>query len=529
MSDRADYVIAGGGSAGCVLAARLSEDPRNRVVLLEAGPPSAGWFWGTVPAGFSRSIASPDTNWFYTTEPDPTAGGQRIFWHSGKVLGGGSAINGMAYIRGARYDYDRWAQLGCVGWSWNDVLPFFRRAETFEGRSSQSHGSTGPLGVAPPRVLHPIAPAFISAWKEHGLPMVEDYCAGDIDGAFLNYSTQRRGRRSSTASSFLAEAKRRSNLQIVTGALVDRVLFDGRRATGVVYRKDGAEHVLHADAEVIVSAGTVQSPAILMRSGIGAGQQLRDCGLEVVAEAEDVGRNVHEHSSVHVSRLVDTPTYNSIHNPVRLGWEGAKYVFFRRGMLATGAVHVMAHARSKPDLPWPDIKLSLLPFCSDPETRRPHKQPGVAVSINNMFPKTRGQIKLRSNDPGDKPIIDYRLFEHEEDLQVMRAGVRLVERLFERPALAAHVTAPLFPPRPDLDDAELDALIRSHASVGFHPVGSCRMGADSKAVVDPSLKVRGVEKLRVIDASIMPIMPSANTNAPTIMIAEKGAELIRNN
>lgn len=525
--DQADYVIAGGGSAGCVLACRLSEDPQKRVVLLEVGG-STNRFWVNVPAGLNKNIADPALNWFHATEPDPSLGDRRVLWHSGKGLGGGSAINGMVYIRGSRSDYDAWAAAGCAGWGWEDVLPCFRRAESFEGGASASHGNSGPLGVSPLRVVHPLARPFLAACEEIGIPGIEDYCAGNIDGAFINYATQRHGLRSSTASSYLHLAKKRRNLQVITGALVDRVLIENGRAVGVEFLHDGVSRSLRVRREVIVSAGAIQSPAILLRSGIGPAEELQALGIQVQVDSPNVGRNLHEHPSLHSARLVDTPTYNSMKNPFRLGFEGLKYIFTRRGLLTTPAVHAMAHARSRPDMAEPDLKLQFLPFANDPVRKTPHAQNGVTVSINIMRPKARGQIRLRSLDPAEKPVIDYRMFEHPEDLAAMRAGVRLVDRIYAASPLDAHVLGRIFPLQPELSDETLDELIRENASVGYHPVSSCRMGADSESVVDPELRVRGVSGLRVSDASVMPVMPSANTNAPTIMIGEKAADLISN-
>lgn len=533
--EEADFVIAGGGSAGCVLADRLSADGRFTVVLLEAGPVGDDWRT-TVPAGMQSAIADRELNWFHATEPDASANGRSITWFAGKGLGGGSAINGMVYIRGARHDYDRWAAAGCTGWSWDDVLPFFKRSEDYDGPASPWHGKGGPLGVSRLRAVHPLAPRFLEACQAIGLSEIEDYCSGDIDGVYYNLATQRNGDRCSSAAGFLRPALRRPNLRVVTGALVDRVLFDGQRVSGLRYLHQGALRDIRVRGEVVLSAGAIQSPAILLRSGIGPGAHLQEQGIPLVAEAREVGRNLHDHASMPNSRLVSTPTYNVRNNPFRLAKEGLAYLLTRRGMLTTCAVHAMAHGRSSPELEHPDIKLQMLPFWTDQSVRhhfRPDapvpdaaKRFGITISVNLLTPRSRGEIRLRSPDPAARPVIDYRLFGDPADIEGMRHGLRLANRIYASAPLASHVVGPAFPPDPQQNDADWDAQIRNCSQVSYHPVATCRMGGDAGSVVDPGLRVRGVEGLRVADCSIIPVMPSANTNAPAMMVGERGADFV---
>ena len=524
--DEADFIIAGGGSAGCVLANRLSENPAHRVVLLEAGPPSDRFFV-KMPAGAAKLMGNPAIDWMHVTEPDPSLGGRTTVWSAGKLLGGGSAINGMVYIRGARHDYDEWAALGCEGWSWNDVLPYFLRSEDFNGPESPSHAKGGPLSVSTLRIQHPLAEAFVDACAQIGLRRVEDYGSGDIDGTFINHVTQRGGERCSSARANLGAAASRPNLTVLTGALVDRVLFEGARAVGVRYRHGGVDRELRARREVIVSAGALQSPAVLMRSGVGPGSHLRAMGIETRVDAPEVGRNLQEHASFASSRFVNVPTYNAMQGPLQLAGHLMDYLLFRRGVMTTTPVHAMAFLRSDPGLAHPDIKLQLGPICSDPVTRRLHKRSGVTVFTNVSPPKSRGEIRLRSADPADKPVIDHRLLGDPSDVTALINGLKAVDRIFKAPALAKYVVGDNLPATTPRDDAEWEDLVRTHSRIGYHPVATCRMGGDARSVVDPTLKVRGVSNLRVIDASIMPLMPSANTNAPSMMVAEKGADLIR--
>jgi choline dehydrogenase len=346
--DCADYVIAGGGSAGCVLASRLSENRANRVVLLEAGGTANG-FMNRMPAGGMRLMFG-ENDWQHLTEPDPSLNGRRVAWNAGKLLGGGSSINGMIYIRGDQADYDQWAgELGCTGWSWNEVLPYFRKSENFSGEPSQIHGATGPLGVGRPRMQHPLARVFVEGCVEYGLRSIEDYCSGDVDGAFVMYCTQAHGQRSSAARAFLEPARTRPNLTVITRATVDKVLIEDGRATGVQYTSGGQVHTVAARREVVISAGAVCSPAVLMRSGIGPAGHLAEHGITVKANAPEVGQNLQEHASFHSTFQVNLETYNQMMKPLTLAREFLRYVMFRTGLMTIIPVEAMAYLRSKPD------------------------------------------------------------------------------------------------------------------------------------------------------------------------------------
>jgi choline dehydrogenase len=526
MSDASDYIIIGGGSAGSVLANRLSENPAHRVTLLEAGGPSDG-FMVKMPAGSFKLVGNPDMDWMHVTEPDPSINDRKALWNAGKALGGGSAINGMVYIRGSKHDYDAWAASGCNSWGWDEVLPYFLKGEDFQGPASASHAHGGPLSVSPPRIKHPLADAFVEACAQSGLRKIDDYCAGDVDGAFVNYVTQRNGERWSAARGYLEAAAGRPNLKVITGALVDRVIFEGTRAVGVRFRRHGQMQELRAGREVILSAGALMSPAVLLRSGIGPGAQLQALGIEVRSDAAEVGKNLQEHASFAASRFVDVPTYNAMMSPAHLAAHMASYLLMRRGVMTTSPIQAMAFLRSRPELAHPDVKLSLGPICSDIAKRSMHKRSGITVFANVSSPKSRGEIRLRSADPDDKPVIDHRLLGHPDDVAALVSGMKLLDRIFEAPALAKHVIGRNLPPEEPKTDAEWERYIRTYSNIGFHPVATCRMGADPGSVVDPTLSVRGVAGLRVVDASIMPVMPSANTNAPTMMVAEKGADLIK--
>jgi choline dehydrogenase len=525
--EAADYVIAGGGSAGCVIASRLSENPDCTVVLLEAGGRGDG-FMVTMPAGCYTMLGRPQHDWMYMTEPDPSLNGRQVMWMAGRMLGGGSAINGMMYIRGSRADYDSWeAGLGCTGWGWDSVQDYFKRSEGFHGAPSQSHSTDGPLGVALPRAINPLSHAFIAACVDKGMRKVPDYCGGDIDGAFMSYVTQQGGKRSSSARAFLEPALKRPNLKVITGALVDKVLFADSRATGVHYLHEGTVKTITANREVIVSASSMASPAILLRSGIGPADELRAQGIAVQVDAPQVGKNLQEHASVQTSVFVDIPTVNTQMGPLSLAKGLVQYLATGRGIMTRTPVEAMAFLRSSPDLAEPDIKLQFGPMAYDPATRLPHKRAGVVVYTNVAKPRSRGEIRLRSADPLDAPVIDHRLLGDPEDVAALIRGLNAVDDILHAPSFAKHMMGRISPAECPKDDAAWEERIRSTAGIGYHPVGTCRMGGDVGSVVDPRLRVRGVEGLRVADASIMPVMPSANTNAPAIMVGEKAADMIR--
>lgn len=522
----ADYVIAGGGSAGCVLANRLSADPANKVVLLEAGP-SAGGFMNRMPAGGLTKLGKPENDWCLMTEPDPSLNGRRYMWSAGRMLGGGSSVNGMIYIRGDRRDYNEWAEkLGCTGWSWDEVFPYFLKSEGWTGAPSQIHGTGGPLGVSEPRMQHPLTEVFAQACEQYGLRRIEDYCAGDVDGVFRMLATQAGGQRSSASRAFLEPAMKRPNLTVITGATVDKVLIADGRATGVRFLREGKAETVGCRGEVIVSSGSLNSPGVLMRSGMGPADHLREHGIEVVRDMAEVGKNLQEHASFHSTFQVGIPTYNTLFKPHLLAREFLKYVTLKTGLMTVIPVEAMAYLRSRPDLDFPDVKLSFGLMVHDHATRRPHKLPGVVVFANVAKPKSRGEIRLRSADPADKPVIDHRLIGHPDDIAALIAGAKKVQEIFTMPALAQHTVGPMMPDPMPQSDEEWEQAIRNSSGIGYHPVATCRMGGDDSSVVDPRLRVHGIEGLRVVDASIMPVMPAANTNAPAIMVGEKGADMI---
>jgi choline dehydrogenase len=520
----ADYIVVGSGSAGAVIAARLSEDPRVQVLLLEAGFERDNPLI-QAPVGVFRLITDATYNWCRIGEPDPSTNGRTAFFPGGKLLGGSSAINGLVYTRGLRADFDNWAAADATGWSYSEVLPYFLRSEGFQGPPSQQHGHFGPLGVSPGTV-HPLAYTFIDACSAVGIQKLEDYCDGDLAGAFRTHGTIDRGRRSSTYHAFLKPAQNRPNLTIITEALVDRVVFEGRTAVGVSFKRRRAIYEARARREVILSAGTCASPVILERSGIGPARVLADAGVPVLVDLPGVGENMQDHPACGITRFVNVQTYNTYRNPVRAALAGLDWLLFHKGPLTSVSVQAMAYGRSRPDVDQPDYMLSFMPLCVDFGSGQPvlHKRQGIYIAANICRPKARGRVMLRSKNPEDAPIIQHRILESAEDVAVLTQALRDIDRIYEKGFSAILTDQQDFDP--PQTDGEWLAWLRDNTALGYHTVGTCRMGGPN-AVVDPTLRVIGVDRLRVADASVMPNLISGNTNATTIMIGERAADFLR--
>jgi choline dehydrogenase len=523
-----DYVVVGAGSAGCVLANRLSENGKHRVLLLEAGPRDRN-IWLKIPVGISRVFVHPTLNWGYMTDEEPHLNNRKIYWPRGKTLGGSSAINGMAYVRGQPEDYDNWRQSGNTGWAWDDVLPFFKKSERQEHGASEAHGGDGEMAVSDPCVRHAAAKAFISAGVKTGLPRNDDFNDGKQEGVGFLQFTINGGVRHSTASAFLTPARNRPNLRIETGAQAARLLFDGRRVRGLVYRIGDKEHEVTAK-EVILSAGVINSPQLLMVSGIGPAGHLREHGIGIAHDLPGVGQNLHDHLYIHYRAATD-PDF-SINNKIN-GWRilphVLQYALQRRGLLTLAASQACAFARSGSHVERPDLQINFRPMSTifSPEGKLLSDTfPGVTASCCHLRPQSRGHLRLQSNDPYQPPHMVANYLAEEEDRRAMIAGVRWMRRIFETSPMAEHVVRENAPGTQCQSDEEILAFIREEAQSMYHPVGTCKMGQDGNAVVDERLRVHGIGGLRVADASIMPNISSGNTNAPAIMIAEKGADMI---
>jgi choline dehydrogenase len=524
-----DYVIVGAGSAGCVVANRLSAHPSNRVLLLEAGGSDRSLIIKMPAATDLYGIGNPRYDWRYMTEPDPTRYGRRDLWPRGKLLGGSSSINAMVYMRGQPSDYDSWAALGNKGWSYRDVLPYFRKSETNENGANEYRGGEGPLRVSNLRTDHPTSALFIAAAEAIGIPYNDDFAGPRFEGVGPIQATQHRGWRHSAADAYLRPARSRPNLSVRTHAHVTSILFDGRMAVGVCYElPDRQTRTARVRREVILSAGAVATPQLLLLSGVGPGKHLNDLGIPCVADVSGVGENLQDHVGVYLNYRVDLPTYNSEKAVWRKALHGANWLFRGRGPGTTPGALSMAFVRSRPEIEHPDLQLHFTPvgYKLTPDELIVLDEPVVTAIPNVNIPKSRGCLRLAAPDHRVPPLIFPRLLDHEDDVTVLRRGCEIIRRIFNTEPLASHVLAELVPgPEANGLDAWEDYLRRDSVTI-FHPCGTCRMGIDDRAVVDPSLRVRNVGGLRVIDASIMPHLVSGNINAPTIMIGEKGADLI---
>ncbi|WP_152912302.1 GMC family oxidoreductase [Candidatus Rhodobacter oscarellae] len=519
----ADYIIVGAGTAGCALANRLSR--RGRVLLIEAGG-SDNYHWVHIPVGYLYCIDNPRTDWGYHTAPGPGINGRSLIYPRGKVLGGCSSINGMIYMRGQAADYDGWRQMGLPGWGWDDVLPCFKRSEDYVDGASEHHGAGGEWRVENQRLHWPVLDSFLEAAVQAGLPRTDDFNTGDNEGVGYFRVNQRNGWRWNTAKAFLRPAKDR--VRVETKALTERVLFEGKRAVGIRVRQHGVTRDFRATREVILCAGSIGSPQILQLSGVGPAEHLRGLGIEVVHDAPQVGENLQDHLQVRCAyRVSGAKTLNTLSAGL---WGKAKiaaeYALFRSGPMSMAPSQLGAFMRSGPEMATPDLQYHVQPLSLDAFGQPLHAFDAITASVCNLRPESRGHVRVLSSDPNQAPEIQPNYLSAERDRMVAAKAIRATRNILAKPAMARHAPQEFHPDPGLTTDAQLAEAAGNIASTIFHPVGTVRMGADDAAPLDATLKMRGIAGLRVVDASVMPRITSGNTNAPTLMIAEKAADLI---
>jgi choline dehydrogenase len=521
----ADYVVIGAGSAGAAIANRLTENGRHQVLLLEAGGETHPL--SRVPISYVRFINRPGVNWLYASEPEPTTGGRNIPVPRGKMLGGSSAINGMVWVRGQPQDYDHWAQLGNRGWSWQDVLPVFKSIESYDGGDAEVRGRAGPLTITDIDESGPLYDSLFEAAASIGIPRNPDYNSGEQEGIGMTQASIKGGRRMSTAKVYLDPARARRNFRVETGAHAQCLLFEGKRCVGVRYTMQGQTFEARAAREVIVSAGSIASPQLLELSGVGQAERLKALGIAVVHDLRGVGENLRDHWAPRMKWSVGRHgvTFNERARGLQAMWQGMLYIFGRKGFLSHPASPMRAFIKSREGLETPDAMLALQPFFVTPDIKLA-KETGITIIAQQLRPESKGSIHIKTADAGQPPAIRFNFLSQDIDRECLLSTMRITRRLMEAPAMAWLGPAEVAPGPKAQSDAELLDFVSRNAETTYHPIGTCKMGNDPMAVVDDQLRVRGLEALRVADASVMPTLTSGNTNAPSIMIGEKCARLV---
>ncbi len=529
-SDRYDYIVVGAGSAGAVLANRLSASGEFRVLCLEAGTEGSGYFWSRVPAGVAKMIDNPAVNWCYNSEPDEGSGQREIEVPRGKMLGGSSSINGMVFVRGQAQDYDHWAQLGNRGWSYQDVLPLFKKMESYEGGSDEFRGREGPLKVTDSGKLSPFFDKMIAAAAKIGIKYNPDYNGADQEGIAMTQATINKGRRQSTAYCYLDPARSRPNLKIQTGAIGESLILEGKTCVGIRHSVNGEAREARATREVVISSGSINSPKLLELSGIGQPELLRERGIEPLHELPGVGENLRDHYSPRMKYSITEKdaTFNERGNGLRLVGEAMKYVLGGKSFIALSAVPLRMYFRTREGLETPDATISVMPFLTERvnRVRRLAKECGITMNVNVLRSESIGSIHIKSADPAEPPAIRFNFLSAEMDRTGILHAMRKGRELMAASPIAEIVGEEIAPGAAYQTDEELLEWVRNNAETTYHPIGTCKMGSDTMAVVDDQLRVHGIKGLRVADASIMPTLTSGNTNAPSIMIGEKCAAMI---